>query len=69
MNSFRLKRSVFILITELKNELRMWCGMLSIEEIMSNSDLVQRFGRFEKLLQKLLEIPKKSAEPLIQAQK
>jgi hypothetical protein len=62
MNPIQLGKSVFVLITELKNELREWCGMLSVEEIMSNPDLIQCFERFERALQKTLEFQKNSAE-------
>ncbi len=37
----------------LKKEFREWCGMLSLEEIMSNSILVQKIREIEGLFSDL----------------
>ena len=37
-------------VKELKNEFHEWCGLLSIEEIMSNPVLIRIMERVERLI-------------------
>ena len=38
-------------IKRLKEEFREWCGLLSVEEIISNPSLIEAIKRIESLLQ------------------
>lgn len=40
-------------IAKIKNLIREWYGTLSIEEIMSNEELIELFQKIEKSLQEL----------------
>lgn len=37
-------------LTELKDEFHSWCGLLSIEEIISNTELIRVIERLERML-------------------
>ena len=37
-------------LKSLKNEFYEWCGLLSIEEILSNSNLIKTIERLQRLL-------------------
>ena len=50
MNDRRLGKTLHYLLVELKDEFRRWYSVLSIEEIMTNPDLIRAVERIEKSL-------------------
>lgn len=50
MNDHRLGKTMYFLLIELKTEFRRWYSMLSVEEIMTNSDLIRAVEKVEKSL-------------------
>ena len=41
---------MYVFLNSLKSEFRDWCGLLSIEEIMSNIDLIESITMTEKVM-------------------
>lgn len=50
MNDHRLGKTMNYLLLELKTEFRRWYSMLSVQEIMTNPDLIRAVERVEKSL-------------------
>ncbi len=50
MNDGGMGKTMKLLLAELKDEFRRWYSMLSIQEIMSNTNLIRALERVEKLL-------------------
>ncbi len=50
MNTGKTAKAVIQLIADLKSDFREWYGSISIEEIMSNQELVKHIERVEQIL-------------------
>lgn len=55
MDDLRFGKSLKTLLNELKDEFRQWCGMLSIDEIVSNKNLIIKIERFERMILTAIE--------------
>lgn len=49
-NGKNLISSSTSVLTDLKNEFYSWCGLLSIDEIVSNMQLIRAIERLERML-------------------
>lgn len=54
MNDHRVGKTLHYLLVELKDEFRRWYSLLSIDEIMTNSELIRAVERTEKSIAEAL---------------